>query len=63
MLQILFKMKVIFMNLKFRGLIANIFLRFCWLFPLQDKIVFSSYDGSYFNDNPAAVYKALLGLV
>lgn len=48
------------MNLKFRGLIANIFLRFCWLFPLQDKIVFSSYDGSYFNDNPAAVYKALL---
>ena len=48
------------MNLQFRGLIANLFLRFCWLFPIQEKIVFSSYGGTYFNDNTAAVYEAIL---
>ena len=39
-----------------RGIIANIFMRACSIFPLQDKVVFSSFDGKGINDNPGELY-------
>lgn len=42
--------------LTIRGFIANLFMRACSIFPLQDKVVFSSFDGKGINDNPGELY-------
>lgn len=42
-----------------RGLVGNIFMRLCGLLPLQDKIVFSSFNGKSFSDNPRAIYEEI----
>ena len=37
-------------------------LRFFWLFPIKnDKIVFESYYGDYYNDNPKMISNKLIG--
>lgn len=42
-----------------KGTIANIIMRFFSLMPVQNKIVFSSFNGKNFSDNPRALFLAL----
>lgn len=46
--------------LSLRGIVGNIAMRFFGLFPLQNKIVFSSFDGKTFGDNPKAIYDYMI---
>lgn len=43
----------------FKIFVAQNFMRLCWLLPIQDKVVFTSYVGKYCNDNPRAIYEQL----
>lgn len=43
----------------FRGTVAHLFMRFCSLLPLEDKIVFSCFDGKSYSDNPKAIYEEM----
>ena len=43
----------------FRGTIGRIAMLFFGLFPIQNKIVFSSFDGKNFGDNPKAIFEEL----
>ena len=43
-----------------RGIIGSIAIRLFGVFPLQNKIVFSCFDGKTFGDNPKAVYDYML---
>ena len=45
--------------LTIRGIVANVFMRMCSLFPLQDKVVLSCFDGKMAGDNPEALYREL----
>ena len=44
----------------FKGWTAHLFMRFFEIFPLKNKIVFSSFNGRNFGDNPRAIYEKLL---
>lgn len=43
----------------FSGTVAHIYMRVCSFLPIQKKMVFSSYEGAYFNDNPRALYNSI----
>ena len=43
-----------------RGIIGNISMRLFGMLPLQNKIVFSCFDGNTFGDNPKAIYDYML---
>lgn len=42
-----------------RGLIANILLKVFWLLPIKKKIVFTSYYGKQYSDNPRCIYEKM----
>ena len=44
----------------FMGQIGNLFMRFCQIFPLKDKIVFSCFDGKSFGCNPKAIFDEMV---
>lgn len=41
----------------YRGSIAKLFMKLCGLLPLQEKVVFSSFDGKIYGDNPQVIYE------
>lgn len=43
-----------------RGIVAHIFMKFCILFPIEDKIVFMSFYGKSFGDSPKSIYNQLV---
>lgn len=48
------------MRYRAKGILATVLLKIFSILPLQKKIVFASYSGDYFNDNPKAVYDELI---
>lgn len=40
-----------------KGIIGNTFMNLCRIFPLKDKIIFSSFDGKMYGDNPGAIFE------
>lgn len=44
------------MKYTIKGYFGRAFMYACRLFPIQNKIVFSSFDGKQFGDNPKALF-------
>lgn len=42
-----------------RGLVGSTFVGLCSVLPIQKKVVFSSYEGSFFNDSPQVLFETM----
>lgn len=42
--------------LSIKGLVARNFMLLCRIFPIKNKVVFSSFDGKNFGDDPKAIF-------
>ena len=42
------------------GFLGNLAMKGFGLLPIQNKIVFQSFSGKYYNDNPKAIYEAMI---
>ena len=47
------------MRFTLRGLLGNALMRFFAVFPIQNKIVFSSFDGQIYGDNPQVLFEEI----
>ena len=43
--------------MNFHGIVWKYFMKICSVIPLQNKIVFSSFDGQAYSDNPREIYE------
>lgn len=50
------------MMYSFRGLIAHTYMQLMCILPLQNKVVYSSFDGKLFGDNPKEIFMGLTEL-
>lgn len=39
--------------------VKQMFMRLCWVLQIQNKVVLSSWNGAFFNDNPQCIFKEL----
>lgn len=44
----------------FKGLIGHIFMQCCRIFSLKNKVVFSSFEGGGYSDNPRAIFEEMV---
>ncbi len=43
----------------FRGMVGHIWMWLCGAWPIVDKVVFSSFNGKVFSDNPRLIYEEM----
>mgnify|MGYP000015632013 FL=1 len=46
--------------LTIKGVIARGFMYLCRIFPITNKVVFSSFDGKNFGDDPKAIFDEMI---